>query len=564
MADTKQNPSTNGQATSLPLTITRLSLIRNVTRDTLAGMNDVELSDPQYVEGTILQNIQNEITLVNAARSGSKWKALDELLPVQIAEIIAASYPVVRIMTGGISSDSDYDLLAIYQEDGDDEGIYMVSDEVFRKLARKYNYSLSMKQFDEMMNALRDMVPRVQPCREPNLIAVNNGIFDFDTKTLMPFSKEYVFMSKSRVDYNPNATNITIHNDEDGTDWDIESWMSTLSDDEDVVETLWQVLGAIIRPNVPWGKSAWFYSESGNNGKGTLCSLMRNLCGEGTYCSISLSDFSKDFMLEPLTHSSAIIVDENDVGTYIDRAANLKAVVTGDVIQINRKFKQPIAYQFRGFMVQCLNEMPRIKDKSDSFFRRQLFIPFTKCFTGAERKYIKQDYLKRKEVLEYVMFKVLNMDYYELSTPEVCKEALAEYKTFNDPTRQFLDEILPQLQWDLVPFTFLRDLYAAWYKKNINSTRDGMKSMQVLTKDIVNLLKEYPEWECEDPRKNIRPGNKMDKPEWMIDEYKLEDWYSQTYKGPDRAKKCCTSLKSYYRGIVRVANPTVATQVNND
>ena len=564
MADTKQNPSTNGQATSLPLTITRLSLIRNVTRDTLAGMNDVELSDPQYVEGTILQNIQNEITLVNAARSGSKWKALDELLPVQIAEIIAASYPVVRIMTGGISSDSDYDLLAIYQEDGDDEGIYMVSDEVFRKLARKYNYSLSMKQFDEMMNALRDMVPRVQPCREPNLIAVNNGIFDFDTKILMPFSKEYVFMSKSRVDYNPNATNITIHNDEDGTDWDIESWMSTLSDDEDVVETLWQVLGAIIRPNVPWGKSAWFYSESGNNGKGTLCSLMRNLCGEGTYCSISLSDFSKDFMLEPLTHSSAIIVDENDVGTYIDRAANLKAVVTGDVIQINRKFKQPIAYQFRGFMVQCLNEMPRIKDKSDSFFRRQLFIPFTKCFTGAERKYIKQDYLKRKEVLEYVMFKVLNMDYYELSTPEVCKEALAEYKTFNDPTRQFLDEILPQLQWDLVPFTFLRDLYAAWYKKNINSTRDGMKSMQVLTKDIVNLLKEYPEWECEDPRKNIRPGNKMDKPEWMIDEYKLEDWYSQTYKGPDRAKKCCTSLKSYYRGIVRVANPTVAIQVNND
>ena len=564
MADTKQNPSTNGQATSLPLTITRLSLIRNVTRDTLAGMNDVELSDPQYVEGTILQNIQNEITLVNAARSGSKWKALDELLPVQIAEIIAASYPVVRIMTGGISSDSDYDLLAIYQEDGDDEGIYMVSDEVFRKLARKYNYSLSMKQFDEMMNALRDMVPRVQPCREPNLIAVNNGIFDFDTKTLMPFSKDYVFMSKSRVDYNPNAINITIHNDEDGTDWDIESWMNTLSDDEDVVETLWQVLGAIIRPNVPWGKSAWFYSESGNNGKGTLCSLMRNLCGEGTYCSISLSDFSKDFMLEPLTHSSAIVVDENDVGTYIDRAANLKAVVTGDVIQINRKFKQPIAYQFRGFMVQCLNEMPRIKDKSDSFFRRQLFIPFTKCFTGAERKYIKQDYLKRKEVLEYVMFKVLNMDYYELSTPEVCKEALAEYKTFNDPTRQFLDEILPQLQWDLVPFTFLRDLYAAWYKKNISSTRDGMKSMQVLTKDIVNLLKEYPEWECEDPRKNIRPGNKMDKPEWMIDEYKLEDWYSQTYKGPDRAKKCCTSLKSYYRGIVRVANPTVATQVNND
>ena len=39
------------------------------------------------------------------------------------------------------------------------------------------------------------------------------------------------------------------------------------------------------------------------------------LCGPGTYASIPLSNFSKDFMLEPLTRATAIIVDENDVGT---------------------------------------------------------------------------------------------------------------------------------------------------------------------------------------------------------------------------------------------------------
>ena len=141
---------------------------------------------------------------------------------------------------------------------------------------------------------------------------------------------------------------------------------------------------------------------------------MRQLFGKGTYASIPLSDFSKDFMLEPLISATAIIVDENDVGTYIDKAANLKAVVTNDVIQINRKFKSPVAYQFKGFMVQSLNEMVKVKDRSDSFYRRQLFIPFTKCFTGKERKYIKNDYLQRPEVLEYVMYKVLNMNYYEM------------------------------------------------------------------------------------------------------------------------------------------------------
>src|SRR5699024_9279895 len=102
----------------------------------------------------------------------------------------------------------------------------------------------------------------------------------------------------------------------------------------------------------------------------------RQLCGSGSYASIPLADMGKDFMLEPLTRASAIIVDENDVGTFIDKAANLKAIITHDVIQMNRKFKAPIAYQFYGFMVQCLNELPNVKDKSDSFFRRQLFVPF--------------------------------------------------------------------------------------------------------------------------------------------------------------------------------------------
>ena len=44
--------------------------------------------------------------------------------------------------------------------------------------------------------------------------------------------------------------------------------MQELSDDPEVVHVLWQVLGAILRPNVAWDKSVWFYSESGEQWKG--------------------------------------------------------------------------------------------------------------------------------------------------------------------------------------------------------------------------------------------------------------------------------------------------------
>ena len=142
------------------------------------------------------------------------------------------------------------------------------------------------------------------------------------------------------------------------------------------------------------------------------------------------------------------------------------------------------------------------------------------------------------------------MNYYELSTPQACKNALAEYKSFNDPVRQFMDEIMEQLTWDLVPFTFLHDLYKAWYKRNVGDK--DTKSSQVFIRDVLNILSEYPEWMCEDKTKKYRPGNTMDKPEPLIWDYKLEDWYNPNYKGGDVNKICHPVLKTYYRGIVRV------------
>ena len=532
---------------------TMSDVLRVTTEGYLFDLDRDNPPSPARIESDLLSEIRTVINAQNGMLEDGerKWKPPIALGFQQIAEIVAYLYPVCRIATAGTNADSSYDLLAIYQSEGLDEGLYVTDDEVFRNLARSYNYQLTTREFNEFMTALRDMVPRKECCHEPNLIAVNNGIFNFDTKQLLPFTPDLVFMAKSRINYNPNAQNITIHNPDDNTNWDVESWMHSLSDDPDIVNVLWEVLGAIVRPNVPWNKSAWFYSETGNNGKGTLCELMRQLCGDGSFASIPLSDMGKDFMLEPLTRATAIIVDENDVGTYIDKAANLKAIITNDAISINRKFKQAISYRFYGFMVQCLNEMPRIKDKSDSFWRRQLFIPFTKCFTGAERKYIKHDYLHRIEVLEYVLYRVLHMDNYTLSVPDACKAALAEYKDFNDPVRQFIEEIVPRLSWDLVPYTFLYDLYRAWYERN--NPKGAVSSSVTFKKDFRTLMKDNPVWDCSDHTKNRRTGTKLDYPEMLIQEFHLTSWMNPRYTASyDKAKMCTPdNLQEFYTGMER-------------
>lgn len=530
--------------------------IKTLKEAAVDAVNDAlaqpKLPSPDEIEGNILDNSRNAVAMYNSiAQQGAKWKVPTELQSFQVAYVMLRFHYVALIVPNSSETDADRMLLGVYVDEGDNEGLYTTDETAIRRIARQYKDNITRKEMQELMDVLREEAPRVQRCMEPNLIAVNNGIFDYETKQLLPFTPDKVFLSKSRINYNPNAQNVVIHNNEDGTDWDVESWMVDLFDNIGLTNLIWQVLGAIIRPNVPWNKACFMYSESGNNGKGTLCELMRQLVGEGSYASIPLSDFGKDFLLEPLVSATSVIVDENDVGTYIDKAANLKAVITGDTIQINRKFKAPIYYKFRGFMVQCLNEMPRVKDKSDSFYRRQLFIPFTKCFTGAERKYIKNDYLKRKEVVEYVMYKVLNMNCYEFDVPEECKTALEEYKEFNDPVRQFMGDIMPELQWDCVPFQFLYELYKAWYVRNVSDNQSVSKP--VFQKSFLAVITENNsvyknEWTYD--KGQVRPKNMMDKPEWLIDKYDLKNWYNPLYKGNDKAKKCCPAVQDRYRGCI--------------
>ena len=216
-------------------------------------------------------------------------------------------------------------------------------------------------------------------------------------------------------------------------------------------------------------------------------------------------------------------------------------------------------------MVQCLNEMPRIRDKSDSFFRRQIFIPFTKCFTGRERKYIKDDYLRRPEVLEYVLYKVLNMNYYNFDEPQACKDALDEYKEFNDPIRQFFTDVVSKASWDLLPFTMLYEIYQKWFKQNNPSGTPQNKS--TFTNDIIMVANQSSEWASQGKRVKMRIGNKMSCCEPLLEEYDLKDWQNPNKMSPGNTmEERCTPFPGQYtdtqRGIYRItSNNTIPLEI---
>lgn len=506
--------------------------------------------EPQEIASRILKFSQAVVSLYNAnldkSQAALKWNMPKQIEPFQLAKCILKANHAINLSYVEGSEESD---IAVYCDSGSKKGLYTTDTDYINNIIYSYAASMDKKNVEEVMSRLKAWAPVKVRNTNRDYIPVNNGIFNYKTKTLMDFTPEIVFIAKSNTNYNAAAQNIVITNPDDGYTWDVESWMEDLTDDPEIANLLWEITGALLRPNVAWNKSAWLYSDKGENGKGTLCAMWRNLCGDSA-ASIPIADFAKDFMLSSLITSQAVIVDENDVGTFIDKAGALKAVITNDVVYINRKFKNPIHYQFHGFMVQCLNELPRFRDKSDSIYRRQLFIPMNKCFTGVARTYIKDDYIHRPEVLEYVMKRVLEMNYYTLSEPEACKAVLDEYKIYNDPVRQFWAEFEDQFVWDLLPNTFLYDLFKEWYKQDNPS--GSLMGRNAFLKDLQNVVSKSTMFRPADGR--VRTSNRMDKTETLIATYNLVGWQTPglNAKTATIEAMCRPRLAANYRGFVRV------------
>lgn len=511
----------------LKLPTNRTDALKCITKEYVGYLFDPDdLPTPDEITNDLIRITRKMFCDHNATAPRSlQWSIPQALIPTQIAEIMLRVYIIKNISYMGLDSDAEFDQLGIYQEFGENEGIYTSEQYEFSRIIISFNYAIESRQITEVMNILKITADRVEICSDRDLVAVNNGIFNYKTKQLEPFSPEYVFIAKSPVDYNPAATiNPIIHNDDDNTDWDVETWIEELFEPgSDIPNAIWQIIGAMIRPNNNWGKSVWLVSERGCNGKGSLCKFTRNMIGKKSCVSLSLADFKEKFLLSTLIGKTAIICDENSVGTYIDQIAALKALITGDPFSVDRKFKTPIQMKFHGMMLQCVNEMPRVKDKSESFYRRLIFIPFQKSYTGKERKYIKDDYLCRKEVLEYALYKVLHMDYYEITEPASCENALSNYKNYNDPVRDFLEEILPRATWECLPFGFLYDMYKGWFK--INNPNGSVQGRNTFINDVRNIIQPAVHgWYCTAPKKHERVLYRMDRDEPLMDEYDCTRW----------------------------------------
>lgn len=205
--------------------------------------------------------------------------------------------------------------LAMYQEN---RGIYTQKTSMIKRIISYLEPKFNSNKADDVIYHIKNRAIIKDKTNSPNLIPVNNGIYNKKTKQLEPFTPEYIFTAKIDTNYIDSPSKPIFEN------WDIDNWFDELAcNNKQVSHLLWQVINDSLNGNYT-RKQAIFMVGDGNNGKGTFQELLTYLIGKNNIATLKVNEFDQRFKLGTLEGKTAVIGDDVPVGVYIDDGSNLK------------------------------------------------------------------------------------------------------------------------------------------------------------------------------------------------------------------------------------------------
>lgn len=266
-----------------------------------------------------------------------------------------------------------------------------------------------------------------------NGVNVLNGVFDFDTKTLIPHSYEYRFTTQVQANYEPNAP--------------YDKWLQflqdSLGDDPSKIQILQEYIGYALDSNVNV-EMILFLLGRGANGKSVFCDAIKYVLGSGNCGAISLDDLrNKNYIAELL--GKLINISTESQGKAEVYESSLKRLASGEEITVDRKFKHPFVFKSNCKHIYSLNSLPRVSDKTDAFFRRVITIPFN-FQIAPDKRILQLGRILSQDEASGILNWMLD-GYYRLKsnqwrfTRSAQSEAIAtEYRRDNNNVLNFIDE----------------------------------------------------------------------------------------------------------------------------
>lgn len=364
------------------------------------------------------------VDIVQEAKSKATNNGQRKLPEVLCAQILLTNHKFIMI-----GNDSKAPL-GLYL--GDNEGIYTTDLFHIQKLVYKEEKKYTEKQVNDVIFKIKMQCTNKEQTNDPQLVPVKNGVYNLKTRTLEPFSSNWIFTNKVATDWVDNAPN---------PDWDVDSWFDSIAcGDKEVVTLLWQLINECLNGNYTRGKYFILIGD-GNAGKGTFQKMLIHLIGKENISNLRMEQISERFSPSSLVGKVANIGDDIS-SDFIKNNENVQSIATGDSLVVEEKGKQAYSVTLKCAMVFSANVIPKVQNKTLGTYRRMTIIPFNANFNGeVEDRSIKNEKLKRQDVREYILYKALQQDFDKFIEPKAVIHLMNEYKEMNDPLLEFYKDI---------------------------------------------------------------------------------------------------------------------------
>lgn len=318
------------------------------------------------------------------------------------------------------------------------DGIYEQGDDYIESVMIQHIPYLSRSKRQEVLAYLELLVSKESSVADANLIAFKNGVLNLADMSFSDFSPEFVITNKIPHNYNPDAKSDLL----DGV-------LNKLAcGDENVKTLLLQSIGYCFYRRNELRKSFFLLGEK-RNGKSTFLDMVGTLLGEDNTSNLDLCEIGDRFRTAELTGKLANIGDDiND--EWISNSAIFKKVVSGSVITVERKGKDPFKLSSFAKFFFSANALPRIGRGKDSsaVLDRLVIIPFDAIFTKNDDDYdpfIKYK-LRDETVMEALIAQAVPALREVLAEQEFahCSKvdrSLEEFEKSNNPILEFFEEL---------------------------------------------------------------------------------------------------------------------------
>jgi putative DNA primase/helicase len=298
-----------------------------------------------------------------------------------------------------------------------------------------------------------------------NYINVKNGLLDLDSEemTILPHDKNVFCTTQIPTKYKSKAQCPNFEN----------ALNTIFKNDKQLKALVQEIMGYCLSNSVKAHKMFIFVGD-GSNGKSVLCEIMTALAGGiENVSNVALKDFSHKFALSQIADKTLNISTENEMDSNLDTQL-LKAIASGEPIQMEEKFQSPFSYRPYAKLVFAMNNLPYVKDKSYGFERRLVVIPFDIVFVEnpkteneAKRNPDLLDALNKEleGILAFAIrgLKRLKKHNFVFTSSKASERALEAYKETIDPMLAFVRNFVSEDgEAEPVNMTILREYFKTW------------------------------------------------------------------------------------------------------